>query len=203
MDAPLTVPAAPTQPLEAENSFSSTHCQNLTNCTEHEAAYARLVWQLLFAARDLAESLISGYETSARRCLYCKRGVDGTAALEHYEPCRVQRVLEILDALTLLRAGDITKSTGKEAAPSQVETGRAGDGIRPRVRFNRVCGRCGSGVGDWLSEQRPESVVELSHLRPNQCVAASPGNVGHTLFTHVCLDLDPATRAAAVQGGAQ
>lgn len=98
--------------------------------SELDAARDRLLGQLVFAAKDLAESQIvearDGEEPAVcAECVEAER--DGH--IGHAPDCRTARVLGVLRDLTATLPE--FNPNRKEAAPDG-ETGRAGEGIRPR-----------------------------------------------------------------------
>lgn len=102
--------------------------QELGAADEHRNS---LLIQLLFAARDLAESRIAPicslipYSKADRlRCRECGELSATGDLIEHAGTCRAGRILRIIS--------DLSKSTGKEAVPGDGEGGRAGDGIHLR-----------------------------------------------------------------------
>ena len=140
-----------------------------------------LLGQLIFAARDLAQRnlmLAAGVSPHAD-CCECFMG-SVNSVITHTTTCKTGRVL-IIDGL--LETSDFN---GEENA-ADLETNRAGDGIRLRGLNERVCLKCGERGGDWVAEAKPEGEVELSSLGLNQCVGAPfQGESGHTLYTHRC-----------------
>jgi hypothetical protein len=149
----------------------------------------RLLTQLLFAARGLAERNVLGQakkpidggleQVMPAWCTECQM-VEHLGKIPHAATCRTGRVLGILEALTSLAVKSDGKETGEEA-------GCAGDGIRPRGLVQRVCLKCGERGGIWQEELRPASEIQIHLLGLNQLVSDGPGD-GETvkLSTHNC-----------------
>ena len=155
-----------------------------------------LLSQLIFAARDLAEAnlrkshligVVAGIEIRTVGCAECLR-----PALADHQPhnatCRTGRVLSLIGALMALPVTTELDSTlnRKEAAPAE-ETGRAGDGTRPRGLSECVCLRCGKRGGNWDRKLVPESEFRVNVLALNECAAPCPTpSAMRVVFVHHC-----------------
>lgn len=95
-----------------------------------ESKRERLLCQLMFAAKDLGEAQIEPLDGDEPAfCTECVAEARMGDAIAHEDHCRTGRVLGILrDLAATLPEFNPSR---KEAAPDG-ETGRAGDGIRPR-----------------------------------------------------------------------
>lgn len=95
-----------------------------------ESQRERLLCQLMFAAKDLGEAQIEPLDGDEPAfCTECVAEARMGDAIAHEDHCRTGRVLGILrDLAATLPEFNPSR---KEAAPDG-ETGRAGDGIRPR-----------------------------------------------------------------------
>ena len=150
-----------------------------------------LTTQLLFAARNLAESRVfraGNIQIGIGLCLEC----DGAPGL-HELSCRAGRVLELIERL---KATVNPHGTGKEVATGGEEPA-AGGGVRPRGFTRPACVKCGSCAGVWVASLHPEP-LDLSLLGLNQCVINSGADLDpRVLYTHMCKG------SQAPQGGAQ
>lgn len=93
-----------------------------------EARVARLMAQLLFATRDLAESRVHrGWSENVKsHCFECGGMPVGYTDVAHEPECKTGRVLRILADLCALPSVDLNR---KETAPGG-DLGRAGEGVR-------------------------------------------------------------------------
>lgn len=60
------------------------------------------------------------------------------------------------------------------------------EAINVRRPADRPCPNCGERRGQWYTEFRVESQVELRTLGDNQYVSAGPAGVGHVIWSHNC-----------------
>lgn len=147
-----------------------------------------LLWQLVFAARDLAEANVAdpwtgeSFSKGFSGCRECGRKTY-LQSRPHASTCRVGRVLRIVASLVALaNPALIFDSNRKEAAPEGES--RAGDGILSRGIF--YCRQCESFDSAWIAEQRPEAGVWIDAIALNQRVGPGVKGKGHTLYTHLC-----------------
>lgn len=141
----------------------------------------RLLTQLLFAARDVADrnilcgSLAPANTAPAAVCTECHM-VEHLGKLTHAGTCCTGRVLGILEALTDVEVNSDGKETGEKV-------GRAADGILPRGF--KVCMKCGSHSGEWDAETVPENYARVEMLGLNQLMTHGP-NGNWNILTHRC-----------------
>lgn len=160
----------------------------------------RLLGQLLFASRDLAERNILGRveATSAHGdkaltpawCREC-RMTENVGKIPHAASCYTGRVLGLLDALMSLELNSDGKETGEE-------TGRAGDGTRLRGLKERVCLKCGARGGRWMVAEVPAATFDLSQLGLNQLSGGAFKSDEVAIYTHLCDDHSGAVASAII-----
>ncbi len=172
--------------------FTDDRCSICGRTRQHAAAReARrdgLLAQLVFAARDLAEKNLLAHPNSLDGWQNCKEchsyQLSVGVPIEHAKTCRTGRVLRILSELIATLDFDPNR---KETAEDG-ETGRAGDGIRPRGLHERVCLKCGGRGGVWDAQRKTEKNPDLSMLGLNQCIGVD-ANENTFLYTHRCESL--------------
>jgi hypothetical protein len=145
----------------------------------------RQLSQLVFAARDLAESRImkawdrTGADlVTPSWCMECQHN-EIHGSIVHAANCRTGRVLDVLLQLVQL------------AAKSSLA-----DEARLKPLRERVCLKCGVRNGlQWLSREISEAEFRAQALSMNECwdAALTPGGM-RVIHTHHC---------AAAEGGAQ
>jgi hypothetical protein len=139
------------------------------------------VIQLMFAARDLAQSRLVGHTrgTDHAFCRECRECVV-SGGLSHESHCRTGRVLRMIDELEKLHLN----STAKEEAPASHANARAEDGIPPRAGdlgepwriaspwqdVVHLVDRDGSLVGDIYSGDGGSKLARARALRIADCV---------------------------------
>ncbi len=117
--------------LEPLQSLAGGDTKDCALDDEYRNARERLLSQLIFAARDLAESYIEpGAGDEPTYCAECVgKEVAASGLIAHEARCKTGRVLQLLDSLCALS----TFTPGRKETATDGETGRAGDGIRLRV----------------------------------------------------------------------